>query len=91
MEDDPSLPGFVPLARDMFASFEPNWRDDAAAMAAYDRHNAAVRREVPAERLIEWQPGDGWRPLCAGLGVAEPDEDFPHVNTTEEFRGRRQQ
>src|SRR5947208_7597684 len=35
MEDDPSLPGFVAMGRDMFASFEPNWRDDAAAMAAY--------------------------------------------------------
>ena len=91
MEDDPSLPGFVPMARDMFARFEPNWRDDAATMAAYDAHNAAVRREVPPERLVEWQPGDGWQPLCDALGVAVPDEDFPHVNTTEEFRARRPQ
>ena len=59
LADDPSLPGFVPMVRDMFASFEPNWRDDVAAMAAYDEHNAAVRREVPPERLIEWQPGGG--------------------------------
>jgi hypothetical protein len=88
LEDDPSLPGFVPLARDMFAAFEPNWRDDDAALAAYDRHNAAVRREVPPDRLVEWQPGDGWQPLCAALGVAVPDEDFPHVNTTAEFRAR---
>src|SRR3954468_12991270 len=45
MEDDPSLPGFVPMVRDMFARFEPDWRDDDAAMAAYDRHNDEVRRE----------------------------------------------
>src|SRR3954454_11795747 len=88
-EDAPSLPGFVPMGREMFAAFDPSWRDDAAAMAAYDRHNAEVRREVPADRLVEYQPGDGWQPLCAALGVSVPDEVFPHVNTTEEFQGRR--
>lgn len=91
MADDPALPGFVPMLRDMFGAFEPEWREDDAAMAAYDRHNAAVLREVPADRLVEWQPGDGWGPLCAALQVPVPDEDFPHVNTTEEFRARREQ
>jgi len=91
MEDDPTLPGFVPMARDMFARFEPNWRDDDAAMAAYERHNDAVLAEVPKERLIQWQPGDGWEPLCKALGVAVPHEEFPHVNATEEFRARRGQ
>jgi hypothetical protein len=89
LEDDPALPGFVPMVRDMFGLFEPNWRDDEAAMAAYDRHNDAVRREVPPNRLVEWQPGDGWEPLCSALGMPVPDEPFPHVNTTEEFVGHR--
>jgi hypothetical protein len=89
MEDDPNLPGFVPMVRDMFQLFDPNWRDDAAAMAAYDRHNGAVRREVPADRLIEWQAGDGWEPICTALDVPVPDEEFPHVNSTEEFLFRR--
>ena len=63
--------------------------DDAAgAMAAYDAHNAAVRREIPSDRLFEYQPGDGWAPLCAALGVPEPDEPFPHTNTRREFRER---
>ena len=88
LEDDPAMPGFGPMVRDMFGAFEPNWRDDDAAMAAYDRHNEEVRREVPGSRLVEWQPGDGWAPLCAALGVDVPDEDFPHVNSTEEFVGR---
>jgi hypothetical protein len=89
MDEDPSLPGFVPMVRDMFARFDPQWRDDDAAMAAYDRHNDSVRREVPTQRLVEWQPGDGWEPLCAALRLAIPDEPFPHVNTTDEFRARR--
>jgi hypothetical protein len=86
MDDDPRLPGFSAMGRDMFAAFDVNWRDDAAAMAAYDQHNAAVRRDAPAARLVEWQPGDGWEPLCKALDVPVPDEDFPHSNTTEQFR-----
>ena len=88
LEDDPSMPGFAPMIRAMFAAWEPNWRDDAAAMAAYERHNAEVRAKVPAARLVEWQPGDGWEPLCSALNIQVPEDPFPHVNTTEEFLGR---
>jgi Sulfotransferase domain len=68
--------------------FTPDVADRGAAVAAYRRHNAAVRASVPADRLVEWQPGDGWGPLCSALGLPEPDEPFPHVNTTGEFRAR---
>ena len=88
MEDDPRIPGFAAMGRDMFAAFDPLWRDDTAAMAAYDRHNERIRREAPRGRLVEWQPGDGWGPLCAALGESTPEQDFPHSNTTEEFRAR---
>jgi hypothetical protein len=64
--------------------------DPAVARAGYEAHLAAVRAEVPAERLVEWVAGDGWEPLCAALGVPVPDEPFPHVNTTDEFRARRE-
>ena len=61
--------------------------DDAEAMqAAYLAHNDAVRAAIPAERLVEWQPGDGWEPICAALGLPVPDEPFPDVNSTAEFR-----
>ncbi len=35
---------------------------------------------------MEWTPADGWGPLCAGLGLAEPAIPFPHVNSKDEFR-----
>ena len=35
---------------------------------------------MPKERLLEWEVQDGWRPLCALLGVDEPEGAFPHVN-----------
>ena len=40
----------------------------------------------PADRLLEWKPGDGWEPICERLGLDVPDEPFPVTNTTEEFR-----
>jgi hypothetical protein len=61
--------------------------DDATAMTdAFERHNAAVRNEVPATRLLEWTVTDGWDPICERLGLAVPDEPFPVTNTTAEFR-----
>jgi len=66
--------------------FTPDWADGDAAMAAYQAHNARVRAGVPAARLVEWQPGDGWEPICAALGVPVPDEEFPHENTTADFQ-----
>lgn len=62
--------------------------DRETVKAAYDTHNATVRSEIPTERLFEYQPGDGWGPLCAALDLPVPDEPFPHTNTREEFRER---
>lgn len=63
-----------------------DWLDPESAMAGYEAHNARVRAEVPADRLVEWQPGDGWAPLCDALGVDVPDRPFPHENDTASFR-----
>lgn len=68
--------------------FDPNWGDRDDAIAAYEAHNAAVRAAIPSERLYEYQPGDGWAPLCAALGVPEPDTAFPRTNTRQQFRER---
>ena len=67
------------------ARFTANWTDKASALAAYEKHNAEVRASVPASHLVDWQAGDGWKPLCDALGVAVPDEPFPHLNTREDF------
>lgn len=68
--------------------FTPDFLDPDTAMAAFEEHNARVRSAAPSERLLEWHPGDGWGPLCDALGTPVPDEPFPKVNTTEEFRSR---
>ncbi|HEV7526604.1 MAG TPA: sulfotransferase [Acidimicrobiia bacterium] len=74
------------MIQGLFDRFTPNWKDRNEAMRAYDRHNDAVRAAVAPGRLVEWQPGDGWEPLCAALGIPVPDAEFPHTNTTGEFR-----
>lgn len=58
------------------------------AIAVYERHNRAVREEVPADRLLVFNSREGWEPLCHFLGVAVPDVAFPKTNSTDEFRAR---
>ena len=70
----------------MFDRLTPDWRDRDAIIAAYEAHNRAVREAIPADRLFEYQPGDGWGPLCAALNLPEPDTEFPNTNSTEQFR-----
>lgn len=77
------------MVRGMLATrFTDAVHDRDASIKAFERHNARVRGEVPASRLIEWHPRDGWDPLCDALGVAVPDEPFPKVNTREDFADR---
>ena len=65
---------------------------DAVGSASYDPEAPvqsavrAIKREVPADRLVYWELGDGWEPLADALGVEAPDKPFPHLHDTNEFR-----
>jgi len=83
---DPEMAAWYAMASDMLERLTPHYADKDACIAAYEAHNEAVRGAVPPERFLEWTPSDGWGPISAGLGLAVPDEPFPHVNTTDEFR-----
>jgi hypothetical protein len=84
----PPMTAWFETLRGLFVEAGIDPTDETSSKVGYERHLEAVRAEVPAERLVEWTTGDGWGPLCAALGVAVPDDPFPHVNTTEEFRAR---
>jgi hypothetical protein len=73
------------LLKDRFCD---RFDDPAAMMAAFERHNDAVRAAVPPERLLEWRASDGWKPICSRLGLAVPEDSFPLTNTTSEFQAR---
>ncbi len=60
--------------------------DDTAFAASMDRWNERVKRDIPADRLLVWNPRDGWEPLCEFLEVAVPDEPVPNANDTAAFK-----
>lgn len=62
--------------------------DAAALAAAMERRNQEVRDTVPADRLLEWQPADGWEPLCDFLDVPVPQAPLPRVNDAATFADR---
>jgi hypothetical protein len=85
--DRPGLARQRQMVRELVAStFTPDLAHGETAMAAYERHNAEVRASVPPHRLLEWQAGDGWQPICDALGLPVPSQPFPHSNTTADFR-----
>jgi hypothetical protein len=61
------------------------WDDPAILMAAYERHNAEVRRTVPPHRLLEWRATEGWAPICRALDLPEPALPFPWTNRREDW------
>ena len=75
--------GVALIARQVFAGGDPF--DRAHAIATYNANTAAVLAEVPAERLLVHNLGDGWTRLCAHLGVDVPAQPYPSRNTAEEF------
>lgn len=82
----PQMAAFAEMMRGHMADFAAIADDPEAGAALYERHLAEVRTAVPADRLVVWQPGDGWAPLADMLGVPVPDEPFPHVNDSGSFQ-----
>lgn len=64
----------------------PEASDEANLAAAMERWNDDVRRGVPADRLLEWDPAEGWEPLCSFLGVETPADPLPRINDTVGFK-----
>ena len=83
-------PGFAEMIAAVIGTkFDGRLHDHDHCIAVYEAHNAKVRATIPAGRLLEYQAGQGWEPLCASLGVPVPDAPYPKTNSTEEFVQRR--
>lgn len=52
----------------------------ANARGIYRRHYDRVRAAVPKERMLEFELGQGWEPLCKFLNKPVPVVPFPHRN-----------
>lgn len=81
-DDDPDSVRNSIIARDTFSG---GALDRDHAIATYEAHNKLVRSTIPAERLIIYELGSGWLPLCRGLGQPVPKVTFPRSNDASAF------
>jgi hypothetical protein len=79
-------PWFETVRTLLKARFSDQFDNPTAMMDAFARHNDAVRAAIPAGRLLEWTPADGWEPICERLGLDVPDSPFPKTNDTNQWR-----
>ncbi len=88
--DEGKLRERLVMAREIIidGTFGGDLADRGNAVAAYEANVARVHREVPPDRLVVFDPVDGWGPLCEALGVAEPRGPYPRINTSAEFQAR---
>ncbi len=59
---------------------------DAGLIGVMERWNESVKKAVPADRLLVWDPAEGWEPLCAFLETDVPADPLPRLNDTNSFR-----
>ncbi|MEV6344845.1 sulfotransferase family protein [Actinoplanes sp. NPDC051851] len=83
----PGMKDFVEMcdATNWTGAFGGRFGDRDHAIDVYLRHNEAVRRTVPADRLLEFAIGQGWEPLCDFLNRPIPAEPFPRLNDSKTF------
>jgi hypothetical protein len=62
--------------------------DREHAIQVFKAHIDEVRRTIPPERLLLYESGQGWEPLCGFLGLPVPQTPYPKVNTTDDFTAR---
>ena len=65
--------------------FQKRIHDREFVVDVFRKNTERVLQEIPASRVLHYQPGDGWEPLCEFLEVTVPDEPFPHLNDTAAF------
>jgi hypothetical protein len=65
--------------------FDDRLSDRAEATRVFREHIEEVQAAISADRLLTFDPRKGWQPLCAFLGVPEPDMPFPKTNSSKQF------
>lgn len=68
--------------------FHGKFEDRDYAQKIFEQHSLEVKSLVPADQLLEFQPQQGWQPLCDFLDVPVPEGEFPRVNDSKEIRKR---
>lgn len=91
-EIDPRWKRYLALVDRMFwgpqGTFAAGHAESAQLIEQMRAHEQRVKRDVPPERLLVWEVGEGWEPLCEFLEVDVPDEPLPHANDRGTFLER---
>lgn len=65
--------------------FDGRFPERDHALGVYARHIEGVIERVPSDRLLVFDVGEGWGPLCEFLEVPPPSIPFPHLNDRTAF------
>jgi len=91
-EIDPRWRSYLALVDRMFwgpqGTFAAGHAEPAQLIEQMLAHNEQVERVVPAQRLLVWEPAEGWAPLCEFLDLPVPDVPLPHENDRDTFLHR---
>jgi hypothetical protein len=88
-EGPTSRPGpFSEFFATFMRDFGANLHDRAFMTDYFRRHTENVIRTIPPERLLVYEVGQGWAPLCEFLSVPIPEAPFPSENSRAEFIAR---
>jgi hypothetical protein len=55
-------------------------------MEQFKKYNQSVIDKCPKDKLLVFDPKDGYEPLCKFLEVELPNEPYPWVNDTPSFK-----
>ncbi|MEM9631903.1 MAG: sulfotransferase family protein [Pseudomonadota bacterium] len=54
-------------------------------IAAYKKNTSDVQAAFDPNRLLTYELGSGWKPLCDFLGCEIPDDPYPRSNNADDF------
>lgn len=70
--------------------FDGDVHDKAHVISVYNRNVAAVQDAFGPERLLTYELGSGWEPLCRFLDLDIPAEPYPSGNESAQFHAKDQ-
>lgn len=75
------------LARTIFDHVGGEPANKARLITAFHKQTEDVKAAFGTDRLLVFEAKQGWQPLCDFLDVPAPEEDYPYINSKEEFDG----
>jgi len=69
----------------LIKQFGGQFESKEVAKEIFEKHIEDVISYVPKDKLLVFEPSEGWQSLCEFLNHPIPKEDFPHLNKKENF------